>query len=281
MRKHEEEQVLQAKLKHFFDRKYKLTIELYSFLAQKQGGEWAFDQNKVKPFNSIVNRFRAGAGDMWSYFFQVYDNGLRGIEWFLAERGQRYSGEAREMLERWAAMKVSCYQVVDQYEHGMIIEDLWSKERYRMPYCETMMKLPSWTVSVGMIEPYMGDWFIHGVHMWSHPDVAYEVMTRVKSLQEETAEPSGQEMPPEDILAGNYPEILELCERTSNKTKQPVGPLEDMIKWYRDAQEKNSAESAEMFVRRREFEQYRVNPDIEGFNRLRTALGLPQSPFTV
>ncbi len=25
---------------------------------------------------------------MWAYFFRIYDNGLREIEWFLQERGQ-------------------------------------------------------------------------------------------------------------------------------------------------------------------------------------------------
>lgn len=70
------------------------------------------------------------------------------------------------MLENWRSLKLSCYQLVDEYEQGAIIEDIWTKERYRMPYCETMMKLPPWTVSVGMIEPYIEDWCIHGIFMW-------------------------------------------------------------------------------------------------------------------
>ncbi|WP_342438313.1 SEC-C metal-binding domain-containing protein [Paenibacillus sp. FSL L8-0436] len=226
--KQSEDQTVQAKARHFFDRKFRLTNDLYSFLAQKQGGEWSFDHQKIKPFDSTLSYYREGAGNMWAYFFRAYDNGLRGIDWFVKERGQRYSGEDREMLERWRNMKVSCYQLVDQYEQGAILEDIWTQERYRMPYCETMIKLPPWTVSIGMIEPYIEDWCIHGVFMWGHPDVASEVMTRIEQLQEETAKASEQEMSPADIMAGNYPEMLDLCNRINSRSEKPVSNLEDM-----------------------------------------------------
>ncbi|WP_438496821.1 YecA family protein [Paenibacillus sp. IHBB 3054] len=434
--KQSEDQTLQAKGRHFFDRKFKLTTDLYSFLAQKQGGEWSFDHQKYKPFDSSLGHFREGAGNMWAYFFRVYDNGLRGIDWFVKERGQRYSGEDRKMLENWREMKVSCYQLVDQYEQGAVIEDIWSQERYRMPYCETMIKLPPWTVSVGMIEPYVEDWCIHGVFMWGHPDVASEVMTRTGQLQEEIAKASEQEMSPADILASNYPEMLDLCNRINSRKENPVSNLEEMreqvfvtyeytceypelleqmllnigdqyilapgtdpaegttvisradkldgilgtipaerrdklglneihisndlgnivigkqgvtvsgwqsaeleatlellasklstavgltqvnerkevkqipkelvlkgynitteknlsdqevtaygnlpmlLQGFRDTQEKYPAESAEMLVRRREYEQFRINPDLSNLNLLRIALGLPESPFT-
>ncbi|WP_249896697.1 hypothetical protein [Paenibacillus sp. PK3_47] len=228
MRKQSEDQSQQVKARHFFDRKQKLTTDLYTFMAQKQGGEWTFDHQKIKPFDSSLGFFRDGAGDMHVYFFRVYDNGLRGIDWFLQERGQRYSGEDREMLERWREMKVSCYQLVDQYEQGGVIEDIWSKERYRMPYSETMPKLPPWTVSVGMLEPYFDDWCIHGVFMWGSPDVAAEVMSRVERLQEEQAQASGQKLSPSDILARSYPEILVLCDRINKSPKNPVSNLADM-----------------------------------------------------
>lgn len=433
--KQSEDQMLQVKERNFFERKFKLTNDLYSFLAQKQGGEWAFDHQKIKPFDSTLGYYRDGAGNMWSYFFRVYDNGLRGIDWFVEERGQRYSGEDREMLERWRGMKLSCYQLVDQYEQGAVIEDIWTKERYRMPYCETMIKLPPWTGSVGMIEPYIEDWCIHGVFMWGHPDVTSEVMTRVEQLQEEITQTSGQELSPSDILAGNYPEMLDLCNRINSRNEKPVSNLEEMreqifvtqtytcefpellktmlldigdeyilapgtdpaegtivisradkldgilgtipadrreqlglgeiqisndlgnividkqgvtvsgwqsaeleatlellesklstaagltrvnerreanqfpkgvaikgyniitdknlsdqevtaygnlpvlLQWIRDTQEKVPAESAEILVRRREYEQYRINPELLNLNLLRVAIGLPESPF--
>ncbi|KWX75793.1 hypothetical protein AMQ83_36215 [Paenibacillus riograndensis] len=226
--KQSEDQTVQAKGRRFFDRKFKLTTDLYSFMAQKQGGEWTFDHQKIIPFASTLKYYRDGAGNMWSYFFRVYDNGLRGIDWFVKERGQRYSGEDREMLERWREMKISCYQLVDQYEQGAILEDIWSKKRYRMPYCETMIKLPPWTVSIGMIEPYVEDWCIHGMLMWGHPDVASEVMTRVGQLKEEMAGASEQEMSPAGILASNYPEMLDLCNRINSRNEKPVSNLEDI-----------------------------------------------------
>ncbi|WP_150274826.1 YecA family protein [Paenibacillus tepidiphilus] len=228
MLKQSETQTLEAKSRRFFERKQKLTYDLYTFVAQKQGGEWAFDHQKYKPFDSSLGYYRNGAGDMQAYFYQVYDNGLRGIEWFLEERGQRYSGEDREMLERWRDMKLSCYKLVDQYEQGLIIEDIWSEARYRMPYCETMPKLPPWTVSIGMLEPYIEDWCIHGVFSWGHPDVEAAVRTRVGQLQEETIQASGQKLAPADILAANYPAMLNLCSQINNGQNKPAGTLKDM-----------------------------------------------------
>lgn len=224
--KQAEDQTEQAKARLFFDRKYKLTRDLYSFMAQKHGGEWAFDHQKVRPFDT-AEYAREGFGNMWAFFFREYDNGMRGIDWFLEERGKRYSGEDRAMLERWRAMRVSCYQLVDQYEQGAVIEDIWSAERYRMPYSETMMKLPPWTVAIGMIEPYVEGWCIHGACMWGHPDVKSEVMTRVRQLQEENGQASGRELSPADIIAGNYPEMMNLCHRVNNRDVEPVKNLED------------------------------------------------------
>ncbi len=83
--------------RHFFDRKFKLTRDLYSFLAQKNGGEWTFDRQKNKFFDFAAADFsQEGFGKMWAYFFHKYDNGMRGIEWFLEERGKRFSCKAKK-----------------------------------------------------------------------------------------------------------------------------------------------------------------------------------------
>ncbi|WP_168118571.1 SEC-C metal-binding domain-containing protein [Paenibacillus sp. HB172176] len=136
--KQSEDQARQVKEQHFFDRKYKLTRDLYTFLAQKNGGEWAFDHQKYNLFDSSMGNMKEGLGNMKEFFFRQYDNGMRGIDCFLEERGARYSGAEREMLEKWSKMRVSCFQVVDLYE---------------------------------MIEPFLEDWCIHGAMMWGHPTI--------------------------------------------------------------------------------------------------------------
>lgn|GEM_PF-4444764 len=226
--KQSEDQAEQAKARAFFDQKFKLTTDLYSFLAQKNGGEWAFDSQKIKSFDSDLGSIREGAGNVWAFFFREYDNGKRGIDWFVEERGKRYSMQEQEMLERWRTMKISCFQLVDMYEKGTIIEDIWSGERYRMPYCETMRKLPPWSVAVGMIEPYIEGWCIHGSFIWSHPIVKSEVMARVQQLQEETVQASGRKLPLTDIIAANYPEIISMCHRINHSNDGSVKNPKDM-----------------------------------------------------
>lgn len=212
----------------FFDRKFKLTKDLYAFMAQKHGGEWTFDHQKVLPFKTNLGYSLDGAGNMWAHFFHVYDNGLRGIEWFMEERGHRYTGEDLKMLERWLEMKLSCYQHVDRYEQGEIIEDIWTGERYRMPYCETMIKLPPWAVAIGMLEPFVEDWCIHGLFTWAHPDAATAVMNRVEQLQEEASGTTEQKLSPADILSRNYPEILDLSIKISNSEGKTLSTQKEM-----------------------------------------------------
>lgn len=291
MLKQAEEQTLQAKGRRFFDRKFKLTKDLYAFLAQKHGGEWTFDHQKVLPFKANLGYSLDGAGNMWAYFFRVYDNGLRGIDWFMEERGHKYTGEDLSMLGRWLEMKLSCYQHVDRYEQGEIIEDIWTKERFKMPYNETMIKMPPWTVAIAMLEPFVEHFCIHGVTMWGHPDIAREIIARVGALQEEQAAASGQQSSPADLLTSHYPELLELCQRINEKPRTrypdyevahkatPQSMLPMLMEWIREEQAQSPGESAETLIRAREYEQYRRNPESSALNLLRVELGLPEGPF--
>lgn len=225
--KQSEDQAEQARARYFFERKLKLTNDLRSFLAEKHGGQWVLDHQKVEPFDLSMGQFREGVGSVWAFFFRKYENGMRGIDWFLEERGRRYSAKDREMLERWRAMRASCYQAVGLYERGMVIEDAWSGERYRMPYCETMIKLLPWSVSVGMIEPYMGEWCIHGAFVWSHPDAKSGVMARVQQLQEETEQAFARKLPPADIIADHYPEMINICYNANNRNERLLKTSKD------------------------------------------------------
>lgn len=54
-----------------------------------------------------------------------------------------------------------------------------------MPYNETMIKMPPWTVAIAMLEPFVEDFCIHGVTMWGHPDIAREIIARVGAREYE------------------------------------------------------------------------------------------------
>lgn len=211
--KQSEEQIKQAQARRFFDRKCVLTKDLIAFLSEKQGGERSFALQKNSPFDTVDDRLREGAGTMWAFFFRKYGNGMRGIDWFLEERGGRYAGADREMLERWRTANVSCFQAVDRYERGMVVEDIWSGGRYRMPYCETMWKLPPWAVSVCMIEPYVEDWCILGVALWTHPDLKLELIDWVRERQKVAAHASDRRLLPADLIAAGFPEVMSMCSR--------------------------------------------------------------------
>ncbi|MNW56046.1 hypothetical protein D3C74_337440 [compost metagenome] len=83
---------------------------------------------------------------------------------------------------------------------------------------------------------------------------------------------------PKELVIKGYNIITD--KNLSDQEVNAYGNLPILLQWYRDTQEKNPAESAEMLVRRREYEQYRINADASNLNLLRVALGLPESPFT-
>jgi len=223
--KQAEHQVERVKEERFFERKLQLTLDIRAFLAQHNGGERVFNLQKEAPFDPSLGSVQEGSGNMWAIFFRQYENGMRGIEWFLEERGRRYSGEDREMLEIWRAAKVSCYQLVDLYEQGTIMEDVWSGERFRMPYNETMRKFPLQYVTVCMIEPFFEDWCILGSATLRPAEVKATVMSRVQQLQEEAWQTSGRKLSPTEAIAGNYPEFIHLCHGIKKAGDEPVKTL--------------------------------------------------------
>ncbi|MNC18763.1 hypothetical protein D3C75_666790 [compost metagenome] len=107
------------------------------------------------------------------------------------------------------------------------MEDIWSGEQYRMPYCETMVKLPPWSVAIGMVEPYFEHWCIHGAFMWCGPDIKQAVMTQVQQLQAEASQASGRELSPADIIAGHYPDMINICYSINTGDEKDVKSPKD------------------------------------------------------
>lgn len=193
---HGELTLQKAKEQRFFDRKFTLTRDIMDFLIKEKGGQWAFDSFKEKPFYNEKEMF----GNMWAIHFATYENGLRGIEWFVKEFGRRYSGEDREMLERWVGLRPSCFQVIDLYEHGVIIEDLWTSEQFRLPYCETVRDVPPWSVFIGLIEPFLDEWCPLGVLTFWKPDLKFLIPDWIAEL--------GKGNDPSDTISSCYPELI-------------------------------------------------------------------------
>lgn len=63
--------------------------------------------------------------------------------------------------------------------------------------------------------------------MWGHPDVKSEVMTRVRQLQEETVQASDPKLSPAEIIAGNYPDIMNMCHKINDRSAKYFKNLAD------------------------------------------------------
>lgn len=219
---HSENLAKQVKERQFFDQKYKLSQELFSFTAQDYGGPTMFTNMKYRLFDPTMGIIINGVSSLNEFFFRQYENGMRGIDLFVEARSGKFSIEEREMLERWKAMKITCFQTVDYYENGVIIEDIWSNERFQMPYCETMNKLALGTIGIGMIEPFFENWCIHGAMMWVREELKVHILDTVQQLQEEALQTAESSLLPSDILASNYPDFINMCYRVDKELRMRI-----------------------------------------------------------
>ena len=74
----------------------------------------------------------------WLLFFHRDQQGMRGIERYVQNRSKYDEPELRELAAKWEKLRPRLIQQVDYDEQGVFVEDLFSKEQFHMPYCETM-----------------------------------------------------------------------------------------------------------------------------------------------
>lgn len=139
----------------------------------------------------------------WLHFFYRYDNGLRGIEWFLAEEGNRLTSEERKMTERWAKMKPQLLQVVDQTEKIVTVIDCYTKQSFQLPKSKgNIQDVLPWVSTIGLLEQVNDSHYFNGIRALVSP----KALTKVKQLIENlTAE---NKMDYEQVMVEYYPEIL-------------------------------------------------------------------------
>lgn len=206
---------------HFFDRKYKLTEDLFRFLAGKLGRRQV-EAQLAEAFPKLRGD-GFGFGKVWLHFVHRYDNGFRGIEWLLSERGGRYAGEDRAMLERWRTMRLGLYQIVALLEKGYEVENALTGERLFMPFNEVTHGLQLWSVSLAFMEPFEDGCCIHGVSMWSGPETKRVLLDFIRERQEDELRMTGVRPEPTAMMERHYRELIGLQDECmkANRSKLP------------------------------------------------------------
>lgn len=104
----------EVKEERFYQQKEALVGKLDAFIYSNlsQSAYLPLESQFKKRTKHIFDGSGRGLFHFWLYFFHRYENGLRGIEWFVSEMKNRLTSEDKEMAERWAALKPDRKSVV-------------------------------------------------------------------------------------------------------------------------------------------------------------------------
>jgi len=180
----------QVKRDQFFQMKHKLTERLMEEVL----GSYSFSG-----YQSLVRKFKEQAGmretmdefvRYWLMFFHRHPafDGLRGIEWYNRKKGQRDDPGVQRMAQKWESLVPRLIQHVDFNEHGVVVEDLFTNERFHMPYCETLPEPQPWGGVFCLLEEWNGGYYVNGVAAIVGPRKLKAAEKVLKSYMEKTGD---------------------------------------------------------------------------------------------
>lgn len=198
-------QFQEVKEERFFQQKHALVNQLSDFIDDKitSSHYYQLSSQFKKRTDGKLGEQQRGFFNFWLYFFNRYENGLRGIEWFLAENKHRLSGEEKVMAERWASLKPQLVQAVDHTKSDVVLKDHFTKQTYHVSKSkENIPRLFPWFSTFGLLEPVENHYYFNGVRSLSSPNGFQHAIDLVEKCLGET------DLHLDQLLMDYYPEIL-------------------------------------------------------------------------
>jgi len=203
MKKAQVLEIGQVKRERFFQLKYQLVQSLVHDV---------FPSFSLKELNSLEKEFEErleiNKSDFffqhWILFFRRDEQGMRAIERYNHTNGNHRDPMLRELALKWEKLSPRLIQQVDYDDQGVFVEDLFTKERFHMPYCETMSEWIPWAGTLCMLEEFDGGYYINGVATSVDPDSvknAYRFITEKMKENNHSMSETAFEFYPEIIKA--------------------------------------------------------------------------------
>ncbi|MBB6444092.1 hypothetical protein HNR53_000700 [Bacillus benzoevorans] len=221
MQKNNVLQLQKFKIERFYQQKNSLVNQLQDFISERlssshyQQIKFEFkNRAKLKSAEELSLLF-----DFWLYFFYRYENGLRGIEWFLAEKGQRLSDEELVMVKRWIGLKPKLVQAIDKTDSEILFLDFFTKEKIPVSnYQENIPFFTPWDSTLALLEPFDHIYYFNGVRRMASPKGYHHATMLAQRLMRETG------LTHEEVLVEYYPELLHALQ--DDNEKEDVGEKE-------------------------------------------------------
>jgi len=229
-------QLHEVKKEKFFQAKQALVLQVRDFIT-KQVPPTSYYQLqsefKKRTNYKIEERLVKGLFQYWLYFFHRFENGLRGIEWFIRETGGRLSEDERKMADTWNTLTPRIVQCVEKQDETLTFEDVFTSETFKVANSkENVPYFAPWFGTITMLEPFEDLHYFNGVRSLEGPDGVARAMAKVQALVEEKNQDHQQ------ILLDYYPEILTALMFDEQRENQPDQEIIEYILHYQVEDEK-------------------------------------------
>ncbi|MBM7606359.1 hypothetical protein JOC75_004407 [Metabacillus crassostreae] len=214
-------QLHEVKEERFYQQKHFLVIKVKDFIEKAIPTSQLYQLHsefKNRTNHSIKDKGAEKAiYDYWLNFFNTFENGFRGIEWFLHENESRLSQTEKEMAKTWASLKPKLIQAVNKSDEAILFEDVITKQQYPVStFKENIPNFVPWFGTLGLLEPFEQFYYFNGVRIFKDP----ESIKRAANKLEEIV--SAEKISTEQALVDFFPEILTALTTNEERPQKPT-----------------------------------------------------------
>jgi hypothetical protein len=199
-------QMQEVKQERFFQTKHDLVLKLEEFSINKISRIHLYhlqSEFKKRSQHAIDVKVEDGFFEFWLFFFHRFENGLRGIEWFMDENGAHLSQEEKQMANTWLTLTPKIVQAVNKENDIILFEDVFTKEQFHV--ADTRDNVPffaPWYGTVALLEPFNDLFYFNGVRIFGDPTGVDRAGKKVQELVEDT------NLSREQVMMEYFPEVL-------------------------------------------------------------------------
>ncbi|MDQ0231401.1 SEC-C metal-binding domain-containing protein [Metabacillus malikii] len=220
-------QIQEIKEERFFQTKQTLVLTLKDFFnKQLSPTEYYQLQSEFKKRTNyrIEETLARGLFQYWLYFFHRFENGLRGIEWFVNDTDAKLSEDERQLAETWKSLAPQMVQAVNKNENIITFKNVFSNETYDVANIkDNVPYFAPWYGTITLLEPFQDLYYFNGVRSFEDPLSFDRAVKKVQQLAEETKKPV------EDILIDYYPEVLVALVHDDNVERNKEREISEYI----------------------------------------------------
>lgn len=206
MRKDNVIELQKVKEERFFQKREQLIDKIYQFLYKKISlKNRALLQSELtkRLKGQIAPEYLSGIFPFWLTFFYTFENGLRGIEWFIKDVEKfLVTDEELETASKWSKLVPKLIKMTGKKEDGIFVEDIRTSEQFFLANNELMPDAPPFSGSFCLLEEHEGRYLYNGIMFWSSPSQVETASGIIHSYMK------NEQKTYEEVVFNYYPEIL-------------------------------------------------------------------------